>query len=386
MDFDEPQRNPSFAIGAWSASAWMQKVLARPHRPTPVGTILATNAAALHEEMGLRTEECDVLLSRLADDAAVVRLAHQPNLFPYEQLVAQSVYLADAAEMLRANGRMVVPIVFVVDYDESDDDRVRGARALDPTAGEQIRRFRVKGRKSVPTFLADPPDKEGQAELTNQLAAFAKSNRCKPDYIVEHSGIQRSTRSLADHNIFSWMKLTVGVWKLPLLFIRLSDIAPSFEAQRLKLASQMAALAGEDPATYLWQVCRKCRSRSPVGSGCCEVAEHLEWSLPRVAVDDLSDYVLYGVSGGTAYYKAASHLGPAHAIGQSLGLDIPPETCWRLDGQAFTTRANFAIARHRNAQAMLQKGHNSLLEHILDADRAASFLDSLRCGINQHLV
>lgn len=387
MNFSGSKRNLSTQIGAWSTAVWAQKVLARPHKPTPVGKILAASAAALHEEMGLKTNVCDDLLSRLAnEDAAVIRLAHQPNLFPYEQLVAQSVYLSDAGEMLSANGRSVVPIVFVVDYDESYDDRVRIARALDPTSSEQIRRFRVKGRKSVPTFLAEPPDNESQIALTNQLAAFAKSNGCNPDYIIEHSGIQRSTRSLADHNVFSWMNLTVGIWKLPLLFLRLSDIAPHFEEQRLYLANQMASLSSEDRARYLWRVCRRCQCRSANGSGCCEAADYLDWSLPRVAVDDLSDYQLYGVSGGTAYYKAVDHLGPAHAIGRSLGLDIPPEACWRLGDLAFTTRANFAKAQHSNAQIMLRKGHNSLLEHILDADRAGAFLKALRIGIIQHLV
>lgn len=387
MDSDNaPGANPP-KIGVWSIADWTAQVLERPHRPTPVGATLAQYIGALHEEMGLRTAGVDALITELSSgDAAIIRLAHQPNLFPYEQLVAQSVYLADAATVLRNAGRSIIPIVLVVDFDESHDDRIKGANALDPTASAQIRRFKVKTRKSVPTFLVDPPDKTHRAALTDQLAAFARVYKCKPDHLLEHSGVQRVPRSLADHNLFSWMQLTIGIWDLPLLFVRLSDIAPMFEMQRLALVDQMAAVTGRDRTSYLWHICRDCQRRVVLDSICCGKTNHHDWSLPRVVVDDLSDYALYGVSGGTAYYRARVHLEPAFEIGMQLDLDLPPESCWRLAPAVFESRPNFLLAKHAHAQNLLIKGHNSLLEHILDAERAAGFLRDIRMGLDEHLI
>jgi hypothetical protein len=388
FDFVNQRRSEASdeTIGEWSVKDFAGRVLARPPRPTLAGPQLAGAARKLHQRLGLGGDGTESLLSALeGGEASVVRLAHQPNLFPYEQLIAQTLYIVEASAALREAGQLAVPMVLVVDYDACDDKRVRAARAFDPTAREQIRHFRLKVPRDVPTFLASAPTPGARTALADGLKGLARSHRSEPSRLIQHSGVARPASSLSEFNLFAWVNLIIGLWQLPILFVSLAELAPSFERERRLLAGRVARLLGREEDTLLWDFCPACHKRVSFGEPCCATDAARAWTIPRVLIDNLSDYVLYGVAGGTAYGEAINHLPEAHQVARSLDLDLPLESCWRLPPEAFQSGDTFAAATHPEARNMLLKGHNSLLEHLIDEDRVAAFLSTTRQAISSHL-
>lgn len=376
---------PVATVGAWSAAQLAAQILAGLPACTTAGPLLAEAAGALHRDLQCENGHTAPLLAELATgQAMVLRIAHQPNLFPYEQLVAQTLYLVDAAAEIKRAGRSIVPMVFVVDYDVCEDDRIREAKAFDPSAPNGIRKFSLaipRADEKIPAYLRPAPNDHVRGTISEGLEQLARAHGGSPAYLVENSGASRDARSVADFNLFAWANLAVRLWNLPILFVRLSDMAKKFEPERQALARRVADENEQSLERYLWSICRGCDQRVLFNAPCCSGSHH-DWSPPRVLIDDLSDYVLYGVGGGTAYAAARplpeQHLYQAHKIGARLGIELPPESCWRLSPNSLSGTLAFAAAPTPQARATIQRGHNSLVAHIVDEERTMAFLTESR--------
>lgn len=373
-------------MGAWSVDQLATQILARPLARTTAGPLLARAATALHRDLQCENEYTAPLLQELATgQAMVLRIAHQPNLFPYEQLIAQTLYLADTATEIKQAGWPVVAMVFVVDYDVCGDDCIKEARAFDPSVSNELRKFShlvSRTDEEIPAYLRPAPSDQVRHIIEVRLGQLARGRGGSPAYLAEHSGVARPARSLADFNLFAWANLAVRLWNLPLLFVRLSDLAQQFEPERQALARRVADEIGEAPERLLWSICRRCNQRVGFNRPCCP-GGHLDWSPPRVLVDDLSDYVLYGVGGGTGHAAGSKplneqHLYQAHSVGARLGIELPPESCWRLSADSLSGTRAFTTASTPAARAFIQKGRNSLVAHLVDEERAMAFLTESR--------
>lgn len=375
-------------IGRWSPSQLAARIARRPRSTMNAASAIADAAATLLSDLDCAPSFIAPLLAKLRAGADIVRIAHQPNLFPYEQLHAQTVYLVELASALDALGRPTVPIVFVVDHDSCSDDWICAARAFDPRKTHDQRRFfrhQVKGAENVVTFRRPAPSPVDRARMINEMKGLAAAFGTSPDHLIAHSGVERPAESLSHFNLFAWTNLAINVWGLPILFVRLSDVAPAFEAPRRQLAEDIGALLGRSAESLLWQLCAHCGARKRHGETCDGHRGFEDWTIPKFEVDHLSDYAIFGVSGGTAYrgQNTLTHLQAAHANGVRLGLDLAPEACWKIeaDHPRAIAQANRARAGENDARVMLGTGRNSLLEHILNADRAARFLDDMHAAM-----
>ena len=375
-------------IGPWSPSELAARIARQPRPLVSAASAIADAAAILLGDLDCAPPSIRSLLDKLRAGAEIVRIAHQPNLFPYEQLHAQTLYLVELASALDAIGRPAVPIVFAVDHDSCSDDWICAARAFDPRKTRDQRRFfkhQVKGAENVVTFRQPAPSSAERARMIEEMKGLAGAFVASPDHMILHSGVERSAASLSHFNLFSWANLAINLWKLPILFVRLSDLTPAFEGPRRQLAQDIGSLLGRSAESLLWQICAHCGARKHYGEPCNghQGVEH--WTIPKFEVDILSDYAIFGISGGTAYrgQNTIAHLSEAHTNGGQLGLTLAPEACWKIEPHhpRAIAQANRARPGDSDARVLLSKGRNSLLEHIIDADRAGRFLDDMRAAV-----
>ena len=365
-------RAPGATISAWSSDELARQILDRPPVHVRIGPQLAAAARALHLALDCSNSHTEPLLARLADrNTIVVRLAHQPNLFPYEQLVAQTLYLVDLAKRLNEAGQRVVPMLFAVDYDVCGDKRFKNARAYDPGLGREIRNFSLgidKAHSDVPACLCAAPQLTTRKMLAAGLEEFARAHLAAPGYLLDHSGVMRPAATLPDFTLYAWANLSIRLWDLPMLFVRLSAVAPMVAAEQQVFARKLADHLSAEPGNFMWRICAVCNQRVDPTSRCCEGRFH-NLELPRVILDDLGDHAIYGIAGGTAYRGGHGHLELAHETGAEIGIVMAPESSWQLTRESLAGHPFLMRVVKSETHAFILRGHNSLVAHLVDKER-----------------
>lgn len=356
------------AVGEWSATELAEHIGARePPAIEASRRLLAQAAQKFHAELGCRNEHTDRLILALKDGAEVVRLAHQPNLFPYDQIFGQTLYLVEVAKRLTERGRRVAPVVFLVDHDVAGSKRTRSVEVFDASQKGHVRKFDVcldSVGEVTPTFLCPAPSADVRAKLASGLDAFAQAKGHSPSYMYAQTGVFRECACLADFNAFSWANTAINLWNCPLLFVRSSDLLLTLQDDWKRLASCLAQTFGRPESDFLWRVCRKCKRR--IKAECCEVPLS-DLVLPRVTLDDLTDYVVFAVSGGTTYASGREHLVESHRQAVKLGFTPPPESCWRLAVPLIDRRKGSKVTISSRASGLIDSGRSSFIEHLVDS-------------------
>ena len=364
-------------LGSWSTQELASLIEDSPEVQALATSGIADAAAQLHAELECQTTRTDELIQKLRCGARIVRLAHQPNLLPYDQLQAQLLYLSQLSERLNERSDQFVAMVFVVDYDICDDKRIRSSRAFDPTVtGDEIRRFYheiPKTQRRVPCNLAPPPGAACIERFRRQMLALANEHAADGSFLLQQSGLFRTYRSLADFNLFSWMNLSVQLWKLPVLFVRLSDLQVASERQRLALVDKLWLKTGIVKDQLLWYLCLNCKSRTDRSEACCDYPSYSKITIPKVLVDSLSDYFVWNVSGGTSYLPAYSHLTNTLHISTKAGLPFSYESCWKLTPSTLEQDIMFSTSRREQSRSLLLHGHNSLVGNLISEDSVRQY-------------
>lgn len=158
---------------------------------------------------------------------------------------------------------------------------------------------------------------------------------------------RKRASSLSQFNAIVISKLVNQFWDRSVVFVPLSRSISGIREPFLTLAESVFDATGSFPA---WVVCPRCHGRcsvrtwssaSQTAAGECRRCGWTGYSslqsgdpdlVPNVLLDNLTDWAIHRVAGGTAYSAALGHLGTSWSTARRMGLPSPPETIWHLSG------------------------------------------------------
>jgi len=352
-------------------------------------------------------------LASLRSGAVPVRFAHQPNLLPYLGVLGQFTHiylLASFAAPLTA--RSAVPAYFVMDYDRGSGGRFANSLLPDPQAGNGATKLTYKIDRSARNRVAFSLEAPPPVVLSQWRASFASWTRRYsvaannvganfPHPAVDGLGSAYDALHVLDECYLETGRFAMGnavflsvvvnkLWGLPVVFIPLSFCARSLQSPLLLLARYLARVAPQKPF-QIWKVCPTCCSRNAVSAnaeasnnqctecgtpfrapsrfpsqaGNCESPCRPLPFIPRVLADNLADYEIYGVPGGTTYQSSIPHLvesrgylPPDRPPGIELGLQFFYNTDMHAQKKPYSDSLSF------HAQELLRSGRASMLYYL----------------------
>ncbi|MDT3444015.1 hypothetical protein [Pseudofrankia sp. BMG5.37] len=378
-----------------------------------VTTIMAEAAEQFHRLAGT-IGSVHENLERLRSGAITIRFAHQPNLLPYLGVLGQftHIYLLSAfAAPLSERG--AVPAYFVMDYDGGAGRRFVNSLLPDPQArhGAAKLKYRTKGpsHHRVAFSLEAPPpatlarwsatfeswaeryspavDDERMADLHHPALAELESAR---DALQILGKCYLATDRFAMGNTAFLSVIVNEIWDLPVLFIPLSRCVTSLQPQMLRIARHLASVLPESPF-QVWKICPVCFSRNATSAviedsddrcvqcrslfdvaslprplvGDCIFTRHTPLFFPRVVADDLADYAIYRVPGGTTYQSSLRHLEqsrpympPDRKPGIELGLQFSSSNDKNTGKKSYKNLSGF------RANEIIRTGRASMLYYL----------------------
>jgi uncharacterized protein Usg len=389
---------------------------------------LAKAATEFHRQARTLTTELEEECKFIREDSPIIRLAHQPNIFPYLGVSAQFFLMNVTANIVKKRYKKhIVQIYLVVDYDIADESRFR--TAYYPDASRKRGLFNLSNR-IPPGYLNKPMYKipkpaEDQVEswlalvkssvskeLTylrrNQLdekkynALFANLREVE-EYVWQAYG---RADSFADFNSFFLSELVNSCFSLPVLFVRGSQIhkwfaktwrfllenlrkiddAERFAIERIRSAG-IRMKHSKDPAMFpFWYFCDVCDERVRLRhdtnqevrgrcSGCdrefafnltnpSNLLSHSSRLAPTVLLDDISDIVGLSASGGVSYIGGAEHILISNIMAKEIGLRVFPQAVWRPKMISYGISEFSASLRLRGTRASARSGPKELLREL----------------------
>ena len=375
------------SIGWWSPSILADKICERQTIfDRFVRQILANAAADLHDDMGCKNEYTDFLISLLTcQDTKVIRLAHQANLFPYIQILAQTVHLSQTWRTLTSRQIDSVPIVFLIDYDVASSKWMNNAHIYDPFVKGHVRSFKTdlaSQHLKMPAFMCPSPSSLFEEKTAKSLETFCEGQDVKVDYLLQISGLFRGHSTLSDFNTQSWMNAAISAWNLPILFLRLSDVARHFDEDRRNLAKTLSKTTNQPIEELYWGVCSKCRNRKETANKCCDGKNIDNLEIPKVTLDSLSDYELYKIDGGTAYFSGRKHLVNSHQLAVRANISVAPEASWCLNSGGWVEGSvSFAPGMSSRALRLVLEGRVSMIQYFTTLEKGLGLLEMLKAEI-----
>lgn len=354
------ERIVSDQIANFSAKALAQCIDAASSKrrlPSPYNReALASAISDFHNTCGLAPATMSRSLERIRRGGTIVRLAHQPNFLPYENLLLQIRYLHHLTTELAARGHDAVAVVFLVDHDVGGNLRFRNSDVLDPHTPSLTKTIsypivaphRLISEQPVPSpdYFVDLSCEIAEISRRTELSGEASH---RPSIEVCKDIVPNITSSMKTVHItaFAWLRVAYLYGFAPdLLFVPLSSLYSHLRTVYLEINARL----GPDATGYerYWVLCTVCRGRQSVRISrgeyfgeCtnCRLAQKLpdpsrDESLrvvPRVLLDDLCDYAGLDVEGGTAYGSGRSHLVTSHSLGRQIGMTLAPEATWRVN-------------------------------------------------------
>lgn len=340
------------------------------HEPADSGalSVISEAASAFHARNGT-SRHVRSSLAALSHGAPIVRFAHQPNLLPYLGVIGQFFFVWNLARSVSTvTDQSIVPAYFIVDYDTATDRRFRTSLLPQPRMRHGMERISYPiGRqdaKAVAFNLAAPNEKMSRAwsAIFDRWAdGYQRVHHAESHSFprLSDSGLESARQCLASlfveyrrHRLFAWgnaahlSHLVNTVWRLPVVFIPLSVSAVGLEKGIIGLAERLQARGKED-VSYAWYVCSHCYGRTAAAIGlsrplaCATCGASAEPGplgrsvsrpriVPKVVMDNLADYALYGVVGGIGYGAGVAHMRDSRREAKRIGQYFGPEMSVRF--------------------------------------------------------
>ena len=338
----------------------------RDFQPTErrIRKLIVDATATFHERNGTLADVARSL-AEFRDGAPVIRFAHQPNLFPYLGVLGQFLLVQNLAQLAAdITRRSVVPAYFVVDYDEAGNQRFHKSLLPDPRSrhGAVTLSYPLShwDRKKTAFTLATPGESVTGGWIdtfdrwTERYKSASRTYALDPlteagtgaarDLVTELRTIYRRHQIFSDGNSAQLSRFINSTWGMPVLFIPLSVPAARLEEYFTDFAGRLAEREGSS-ATYAWYICPNCCTRTafspapaptPLRCKFCgrpeKVRAHTMVSsdgftghsrpriTPKVLMDTLADYELYGVVAGTGYAGGLAHMRSSRIVAQRMGI------------------------------------------------------------------
>ena len=311
---------------------------------------LASAIKRFHVLSGRYDEGTEREIQKLVDGCHIVRLAHQPNFMPYDNLILQMRYLQLTKNAIELQGECAVIVVFFVDHDIGSNRRFQESIFFDPSSSVMFRPVRLpniaKHRMIVDQPVPNQLFTDFLTHLYDRLTRSEAVKRVQSQGRIHTISTNRPQASLTHYTGFDWMSLATDFGVAPnLLFLSLADLHHHLKPFYVSIALEI----GENHSgeLNLWVICAACRGRKSVQHGsigfrmrcthCSSVSVTSslmdpDWRvLPRVMVDNLSDYQALDVSGGTAYGAASVHIEQSLLVASQHGMLTGNEVAWRSD-------------------------------------------------------
>lgn len=354
--------------------------------------MLSELARKFHSQAGTLTPEIEQASVLAAEDSLLLRVAHQPNVFPYMGVVSQFLFIYSTAEILAKRYDIpTVALYLIVDYDTAGDSRFRTAHFPATNKSDSTIDISVhvpKDSFNKPMFSLPRPPEELVSKWFERIESAARHdliylrrsgvllknmnafvNNIHNTESMVWKAYDRS-HSLTDFNSFFMSVLVNQEWDLPIIFVRESD----FRMNRFPIVSrdslQALAKAEFESLSYLeskgvethyqrhpsrfpyWYFCEKCNERcsleysdSPdaLALECKECGQRRSFELdklmessfegkrfaPNVLLDDLLDTIDLSVSGGSTYIGGAEHTLVSNLVAERVGVPVFPQAVWR---------------------------------------------------------
>lgn len=294
-----------------------------PGRGPLWGAINSSGAAAAVEQFHRRAGTYGRAIAEniqrvFKSDHPLARVAHTPDLYAY-QGVLSGLSLLDS---IAISGAHAVPVLILVDSDSPGDSRLRRAALApnDPTVFVELpKRYHSRALAFCPL-----PQAANLGRFQSRLSCYVATRGVGSEWAFEEDlefAIANSS-SFGDLLCIMFARLVNLRLELPVVVVRHSDIASAFAdayreivdsgqelmaaalspaAQRLR---KLGLFVDESPFVNigLWSVCSGCGRRRARGRGegaldCCGPST---W-LPRLAVDGISDWMIWGFRVGVTY-------------------------------------------------------------------------------------
>lgn len=294
------------------------------------------------------------LVEDLLAGRPIVRFAYQPKLFPYVNIIAQLIYLDECRDSALAKHCSVVPMMFIVDHDDSSEQYIRKAQVWDPNVHGHLRAVRTSGQPGCDgqlLWLAPSPSVEERARVTAEVAEYTGDEEFGRRLLAATA----PATCLAEFNLASFSWVVQQLLGVRVLFCSLSTLrsrlGPVWDHVSAVLTTKLGY--GSGPPLF-WGWCPHCGQRLPiafVSDAAIARCEYCGWErsvpkdaflqqphaamegqvIPKVLVDDLTDYVGLGASGGTTYLSGREHVRASQEALRRIGESVRPESCWRMD-------------------------------------------------------
>jgi len=216
-----------------------------------------------HQDAGIDLDLSKHLSSLTKPDTIILRVAHQPNIFPYMGVVSQLVIMRIlATKIYEITKRPVCEIFLFVDYDSSRDSRFRTAQLGDVRRrdGRLLINFPVSpSNLDLPMKYLAKPSQDQLEKWFELILDWGRSNLrflhiSNVDVADAHKEFEENafelknvldsmltrSSSFADFNAFFLSKITSDYWRYPVLFARLSDFQKTLAEAYNDLVSQYA--------------------------------------------------------------------------------------------------------------------------------------------------
>ncbi|MER6466832.1 hypothetical protein ABT278_41050 [Streptomyces sp. NPDC001228] len=394
--------------GCTSCFAGLTAERVRDFRPTERGIrkVIADATTTFHERNGTLADVARPLAD-FRDGAPVIRFAHQPNLLSYLGILGQFALVQNLAQ-LAANIalRPVVPAYFVVDYDEAGNQRFHKSLLPDPRSrnGAVTLSYPLSrtDRKKTAFSLAAPAESitsDWMATFDRWTERYKSASRAHALTPLTEEGTEaarialtelrttyRRHQTFSDGNAAHLSRFINSTWGMPVLFIPLSVPAARLEGYLRDLADRLTEREG-NATTYAWYICPHCYTRTAFSptlaptslrcefcSGPEEVGAHTKVGsggltgnirpriAPKVLMDTLADYELYGVVAGTGYAGGLAHMRRTRAVGQRMGISTA-ELSVRFSYQQ-DEQLRFAKGDCSRTNSLVRSGRGSMLYYL----------------------
>jgi len=369
-------------------------------------TELMNKALRFHTEAGTLTKAVADNCRLLKSNMPLLRIAHQPNVFPYLAVIVQFFLLRSASVIMSQRyGISPIELYLIVDYDTAGDSRFRTAHypdvnrktgVADISAGIPSKSF------NKPMFALAKPDRDTvdswlrtiRSIIRQETIMIRRSNfRFRSRDTIENNFAQLESmiwdahsraKCLTDFNAFFLSQLVNKAWGFPTLFIRESEIRTHPHSVLTEKfisdlkhaefqASSEISQSGVDlkykihPQRFpMWYFCDACLERLPltfadkrpntIATKCPVCKSEYAYDLrdlrskkngcfaPSVILEDLLDIIDLSVAGGSLHVGGAEHVILSNCVAKHIHLPVFPQCVWRPRTVGFGTSELLSIS------------------------------------------
>jgi hypothetical protein len=381
---------------------------ARQHRsfgPTPAVRRALCQSAACGN---VRSPHKTSLLADLAASAGVLRISHQPNILSGLNIVGLAILQAEMRRILRADGLQAVIVFVANDYDIAGDRRFRtpvvphwSRREVVALTGAVSRQYFKRPALLAPSLAPCCFDRWAQT-ITQSAQFWAPTinpdGDASPEAVVSRceAAMERLAMTLddspsaADSGRALLDAMLNDIFGLDVLVVSESLLIPLV---REEVEAILAGAAPDQTGRLLWRVCPACFSlvAAPLTAALqarwrCSVClgryvrERVDFTLtvsdgrrlapaylPRVALQDAMDLLIYRAVGGVSYAGGIDHLAEFR-LRRGSAAELPPEFAWEPDGLFSRT------GRHPLWAESLDRGRGTIPFYLSCVDHSSDIV------------